>query len=130
MAEAAASAATTADEYNSHHEDISERIYEFRHAKAEVDEKKRWSQPLRVIGMGSGANRGNRSHRRINSQAEASSGGNTPDPMSPSQVDSVEVTTRPSTPDETTTPLGTPNSIKGRRRTSSTTIKSRDRNPS
>merc|ERR1719210_2493372 len=84
--------------------------------------------------MGSGANRGNRSHRRINSQAEASSGGNTPDPMSPCQVDSVEVATRPSTPDETTTPVGTPNSgaatIKGRRRTSSTTIKSRDRNPS
>merc|ERR1719273_2284500 len=134
MAEAAASAATTAAEYNSVHEDISESVYQLRHSRAEVDEKKRYSTPVRIVGMGSGANR-NRSHRRLNSQAEASSGCNTPDPMSPSQVDSVEVATRPSTPDEATvTPTGTPGnsaaSIKGRRRTSSTTVKSRDRNPS
>ncbi len=127
MAEAAASAATTEAEYSSHNEDISEVAYEVRHSKAEVEEQKRWSKPLKVIGMGSTTNR-NRSQKRQNSQAD--SGCNTPDPMSPSQVDSVEVNTRPSTPDET--PTSTPNaaSIKNRRRTSSTTIKSRDRNPS
>ena len=42
------------------------------------------------------------------------------------KVDSVEVNTRPSTPDE----LSTPNAIKNRRRTSSITLKPRDRNPS
>jgi len=134
MAEAAASAATTAAEYNSLHEDITVPVYVLRHNKAEVEERKRWSQPLKVVGMGSGANRNRPRANRLSSQADASSGYNTPDPMSPSQVESVEVATRPSTPDDTTTtPAGTPNNaagIKGRRRTSSTTIKSRDRNPS
>lgn len=131
MAEVAASAATTEAEYTSVTEDISDGTYEVRHSKAEIEEQKRWSKPLKVIGMGSTSSR-NRSQRRQNSQAEASSGYNTPDPMSPSQVDSVEVNTRPSTPDNTELP-GTPTtaaSIKNRRRTSSTTIKSRDRNPS
>ena len=41
-------------------------------------------------------------------------------------MDSVEVNTRPSTPDE----ISAPNAIKNRRRTSSTTLKTRDRNPS
>ena len=143
MAEVAASAAMTEAEL-ANYEDISESSYEARHYKAEVEEQKRWSQPLKVIGMGSGTNR-NRSSRRQNSQAD--SGCNTPDPMSPGKifskmffdtvkiesftgsvekVDSVEVNTRPSTPDE----IPTPNAIKNRRRTSSTTLKSRDRNPS
>ena len=145
MAEVAASAAMTEAEL-ANFEDISLSSYEARHYKAEVEEQKRWSQPLKVIGMGSGTNR-NRSSRRQNSQAD--SGCNTPDPMSPGnkkhilkyliqqcqyllfsgsveKVDSVEVNTRPSTPDE----LSTPNAIKNRRRTSSITLKPRDRNPS
>ena len=79
MAEVAASAAMTEAEL-ANFEDISLSSYEARHYKAEVEEQKRWSQPLKVIGMGSGTNR-NRSSRRQNSQAD--SGCNTPDPMSP-----------------------------------------------
>ena len=125
MAEAAASAATTHEEYLSVKEDISDTAYQIRHSKAEIEEQKRWSKPLKVIGMGSGPNR-NRSSRRQNSQAD-NSGCNTPDPMSPGsveKVDTLEVNTRPSSPD-----ADQPQSIKNRRRTSSTT-KSRDRNPS
>lgn len=59
MAEAAASATEV--------EDINESSYEVRHSKAEIEERKRWSQPLKVIGMGSGSNR-NRSQKRQNSQ--------------------------------------------------------------
>ena len=153
MAEVAASATITEAEF-ANFEDVSDTSYEVRHTKAEVEERKRWSQPLKVIGMGSTSSR-NRSGRRQNSQAD--SGCNTPDPMSPGmlffkffrntrenssfskfnfdslfligsveKVDSVEVNTRPSTPDE----IPAPNAIKNRRRTSSTTLKSRDRNPS
>ena len=120
MAEAAASAA----EFQNFMEDISEPAFLIRHSKAEIEEQKRWSKPLKVIGMGPAPNR-NRSSRRQNSQAD-NSGCNTPDPMSPGsveKVDTLEVNTRPSSPDDQ------PQSIKNRRRTSSTT-KSRDRNPS
>ena len=129
MAEVAASATTTEAEFTSQIEDISETSYEIRHDKAEIEERKRWSKPLKVIGLSTSSSR-NRSQRRQNSQAEASSGYNTPDPMSPSQVDSVEVSTRPSTPDPEVTINPNAATIKNRRRTSSTTIKSRDRNPS
>ena len=122
---AASAAVATVAEFQSFTEDISESSYLIRHSKAEVEEQKRWSKPLKVIGMGSAPNR-NRSSRRQNSQAD-NSGYNTPDPMSPGSVerlDTLEVNTRPSSPD-----ADHPQSIKNRRRTSSTT-KSRDRNPS
>lgn len=122
---AASAAVATVAEFQSFAEDISESSYLIRHSKAEVEEQKRWSKPLKVIGMGSAPNR-NRSSRRQNSQAD-NSGYNTPDPMSPGSVerlDTLEVNTRPSSPD-----ADHPQSIKNRRRTSSTT-KSRDRNPS
>ena len=69
-----------------------------------------------------------------------SSGCNTPDPLSPSmveKVDTLEVSTRPSTPTDSSTPINPESSIaanlaasiRNRRRTSSAT-RSRDRNPS
>lgn len=142
MAEVAASAATTIDDLRNM-EDISDLNYEVRHSKAEVEEQKRWTKPLKALtsaSSSSSSNTANRSRsRRQGSHAEASSGCNTPDPLSPGtveRVDTLEVTTRPSTPvnDESPTLMSTPTSnnaasIRNRRRTSSAT-KSRDRNPS
>ncbi len=124
-------------------EDVSVALYETRHAKAELEEQRRWQLPL---WKSSGGQR-SRARRQDSCRTEASSGCNTPDPLSPAMVDTLEVQTRPSTPDgseqqQQPSPLGTPSSstpmplpitpagsIKNRRRTSSAT-KSRDRNPS
>jgi hypothetical protein len=75
-------------------EELSDTFFEIRHARAEIDERKRWLTPLNK------STGGQRSRsRRQDSRAEASSGCNTPDPMSPGVVvDSLEVATRPSTP--------------------------------
>ena len=132
-------------------EDIAEHVYEARHAKAEQEEKRRWQLPL---WKSSGGQR-SRSRRQDSCRTEASSGCNTPDPLSPGmveKVDSLEVNTRPSTPvnpppgseensnsapgtaektpqhSAPATPLAA-GSIRNRRRTSSAT-KSRERNPS
>lgn len=137
-------------------ENISEAIFVVRHKKAELEEQARWKT---LAGGGSGGQRGaaaaaaaaaaassnsQRSQRRQDSRQSADgSGCNTPvDPMSPVEL---EVTTRPSTPDgllteQPTQPTptasasssasATPSSIRHRRRTSSVTRLSRDRNPS
>uniref|UniRef100_A0A0K2TZP1 CG4699 CG4699PAlike [Tribolium castaneum] n=1 Tax=Lepeophtheirus salmonis TaxID=72036 RepID=A0A0K2TZP1_LEPSM len=95
-------------------EDISQSTYEVRHRKAELDEQRRWkSLPWKQTG-------GQRVRsRRQDSKTELGSGCNTPDPLSPGMVDTLEVSTRPSTPlsvsDET------PQSIRERRRTTSST---------
>ena len=119
-------------------EDISEHTYFVRHSKAEIEEQARWKT---AVGTGGQRSTNSSRSRRQDSRhsAEASSGCNTPDPMSPGVVDTLEVTTRPSTPDEgATAPVSTPatptlsasaGSIRNRRRTSSAT-RSRDRNPS
>ncbi len=78
-------------------EDITLSSYENRHAKAEQEEKRRWQLPL---WKSSGGQR-SRSRRQDSCRTEASSGCNTPDPLSPGmveKVDSLEVNTRPSTP--------------------------------
>ena len=125
-------------------EEISFEIFEARHAKAELEEQRRWQTPLYKTTGGQRS----RSHRRQDSRTQevgAGSGYNTPDnPLSPGmveRVDTLEVNTRPSTPTEDllnsaagsgaslpTTPTMAA-SIRNRRRTSSAT-KSRDRNPS
>ncbi len=79
-------------------EELSDVCFEIRHAKAEIEERKRWQLPLNK-SAGANATGGRSRSRRQDSRAEASSGCNTPDPMSPGAVvDSLEVTTRPSTP--------------------------------
>ncbi len=127
-------------------EDISQSMYETRHAKAELEEQRRWQLPL---WKSSGGQRSRASRRQDSSscRTEASSGCNTPDPLSPGMVESLEVTTRPSTPvggSSTNAPATAAGggevseqqvssekaaSIRNRRRTSSA-AKSRDRNPS
>ncbi|CAB4064244.1 PIGV [Lepeophtheirus salmonis] len=93
---------------------LSQSTYEVRHRKAELDEQRRWkSLPWKQTG-------GQRVRsRRQDSKTELGSGCNTPDPLSPGMVDTLEVSTRPSTPlsvsDET------PQSIRERRRTTSST---------
>ncbi len=120
LAELAASAATTA---SSVIDDISDSAYELLHSMAEADERKQWASAVNIATS--------RKSRRL---AEASSGYNTPDPMSPgSAVDTLEMQggTRPSSPEAASTEPSTPTaaSIRNRRRTSSVT-KVRDRNPS
>ena len=154
----AASAAAESERLNSElqksilaDEDISNVAFENRHAKAEQEEKRRWALPL--WNKTSGGQR-TRNRRQDSCRTEASSGCNTPDPLSPGvveKVDSLEVNTRPSTPVNTpseensnaapgtgekysapnsasSTPVAA-GSIRNRRRTSSAT-KSRERNPS
>jgi len=89
---------------NDEFEDISDLVYKLMHAKAEEEERIRWATPL---GRVHGGQRGNHSvgrgrARRLDScRTEASSGANTPNPLSPEALDRVEdivVGTRPSTP--------------------------------
>ena len=86
------------------HEDISELMFKLMHAKAEEEERVRWATPL---GRAHGGQRGNhgvgrgRARRLDSCRTEASSGANTPNPLSPEALDRVEdivVATRPSTP--------------------------------
>ena len=130
-------------------EDISYLAYTLRHMKAEEEERVRWATPLgRVHGGQRGhhaVSRG-RGRRHDSCRTEASSGANTPNPLSPEAIEDIVVATRPSSPQQETpdtpdpplallspsatpaTPLSSvPASVRGRRRTSSQT-KSRDRN--
>jgi len=137
---------------DSEFEDISDLAYKLRHVKAEDEERIRWATPL---GRTHGGQRGHhgvsrRRTRRLDScRTEASSGANTPNPLSPEAIEDIVVSTRPSSPapDALDTPLvqdvssppasdqqmPTPVShvaagVRNRRRTSSQT-KSRDSEP-
>ena len=139
-------------------EDISDLAYKLRHVKAEEEERIRWATPL---GRTHGGQRGHhnvgrgRARRLDSCRTEASSGANTPNPLSPEAIEDIVVATRPSSPQppEAETPVmevsspppiqdpspssinllpptpvsSVPASVRGRRRTSSQT-KSRDRN--
>ncbi|CAH1107968.1 unnamed protein product [Psylliodes chrysocephalus] len=76
-------------------EDVSEDAVISRHDRCEYDEKKRFLSYLK-FPLGHGRSR---SHRRTDSRAE-SSGGNTPDPMSPHNPDHHDspMTSPPATP--------------------------------
>ena len=70
-------------------EDISTAVYEIRHARAEVEEQRRWQTPQ---WKSSGGQR-QRSRRQDSRTAEGgigSSGYNTPDPLSPGMVERVD----------------------------------------
>lgn len=73
-------------------EDLTEEAAVVRHDKCEHEEKKRFLSYLKLpVGYGR-----NRSHRRTDSRAE-SSGANTPDPMSPHNLDQQDSTNSPMT---------------------------------
>ncbi|TRY75596.1 hypothetical protein TCAL_00524 [Tigriopus californicus] len=125
-------------------EDITEMCFETRHARAEVEERKRWQTSVFKSTGGQRTRTRRQDSVRTEGGGAASSGYNTPDhPMSPgTPMDTtLEVSTRPSSPISTDelsqVPSSTPStpqvnmaaSIRNRRRTSSAT-KSRDRNPS
>lgn len=125
-------------------EDITEMCFETRHARAEVEERKRWQTSVFKSTGGQRTRTRRQDSVRTEGGGAASSGYNTPDhPMSPgTPLDTtLEVSTRPSSPISTdelgqipTSAPSTPQvnmaaSIRNRRRTSSAT-KSRDRNPS
>eukprot|EP00092_Neocalanus_flemingeri_P030138 GFUD01032716.1.p1 GENE.GFUD01032716.1~~GFUD01032716.1.p1 ORF type:complete len:959 (+),score=270.77 GFUD01032716.1:165-2879(+) len=85
-------------------EDISDLTFKLMHAKAEEEERVRWATPLGRVHGGQrghhGVGRG-RARRLDSCRTEASSGANTPNPLSPEAIDRVEdivVGTRPSTP--------------------------------
>jgi len=83
-------------------EDISNLTMAILHAKAEEEERIRWATPLGRVHGGQ-RQRGNRVRRLDSCMTEASSGANTPDPLSPGIIDRVEdivVQTRPSSPQE------------------------------
>ena len=156
-AEAAAASASVEqgeEEQLTGEEDVTDGFFEIRHSKAELEEVKRWQSHL-PGWMQSGLTGGQRSRNRRQdsrssefnaaaaarsassevaaSRSAAGSGENTPaGPLSPATalVDTLEVATRPSTPEGggagDDSPGGTPGSIRNRRRTSSAT-KSRDR---
>ncbi|XP_074033413.1 non-specific lethal 1 [Leptinotarsa decemlineata] len=73
-------------------EDLSEESVINRHDRCEYEEKKRF---LSYLKMPTGYGR-TRVHKRTDSRAE-SSGANTPDPMSPHNIDPMENTTSPMT---------------------------------
>ena len=85
-------------------EDISDLAYKLRHVKAEEEERIRYTTPVggRVHGGQSGGQRGHRGRvRRLDScRTEASSGANTPNPLSPrsEDIEDIVVATRPSSP--------------------------------
>lgn len=82
-------------------EDMSEEAVITRHDKCEHDEKKRFLSYLKLpIGYGR-----HRAHKRTDSRTE-SSGANTPDPMSPHNLDQQDSTNSPMT-----SPPATPLSI-------------------
>ena len=72
-------------EEQSAEEDVTETRYMERHAKAEAEEKRRWQLPLWKTTGGQRS----RSRRQDSCRTEASSGCNTPDPMSPGMVEKV-----------------------------------------
>jgi len=86
---------------DSEFEDISDLAYKLRHVKAEDEERIRWATPL---GRTHGGQRGHhgvsrRRTRRLDScRTEASSGANTPNPLSPEAIEDIVVSTRPSSP--------------------------------
>merc|ERR1719318_386461 len=85
-------------------EDISDLMFKLMHAKAEEEERVRWATPLGRVHGGQRGNHGvgrGRARRLDSCRTEASSGANTPNPLSPEALDRVEdivVATRPSTP--------------------------------
>jgi len=85
-------------------EDISDLMFKLMHAKAEEEERVRWATPLGRVHGGQRGNHGvgrGRARRLDSCRTEASSGANTPNPLSPEAFDRVEdivVGTRPSTP--------------------------------
>jgi len=89
-------------------EDISTLAISLLHAKAEEEERIRWTTPLGRVHGGQ-RTRANRARRLDSCVTEASSEANTPDPLSPGFIDRVEdivVQTRPSSPqDESYTPM-------------------------
>ena len=82
-------------------EDISDLAFKLMHAKAEEEERARWATPLGRVHGGQrghhGVGRG-RARRLDSSRTEASSGANTPNPLSPEAIEDIVVATRPSTP--------------------------------
>jgi len=87
-------------------EDISDLTMKLLHAKAEEEERIRWATPLGRVHGGQ-RQRANRARRQDSCITEASSGANTPDPLSPSFIDRVEdimVQTRPSSPQDESAP--------------------------
>ncbi|KAG8282804.1 histone H4-K16 acetylation [Homalodisca vitripennis] len=76
-------------------EDLAEDVLVSRHERCEQEEKKKFSTYLKLPNSMARA----RSHRRADSRAE-SSGGNTPDPMSPAAPDCAgsPMTSPPATP--------------------------------
>jgi len=89
---------------NEESEDISDLMFKLMHAKAEEEERVRWATPLGRVHGGQRGNHGvgrGRARRLDSCRTEASSGANTPNPLSPEALDRVEdivVATRPSTP--------------------------------
>ena len=145
------------EEEDNEFEDISDLAYKLRHVKAEEEERIRWATPLGRVHGGQRGHNGSdgtrRRARRLDScRTEASSGANTPGPLSPEAIEDIVVSTRPGSPQHDTAetpdighmaspsdkcdtpvtpvtpgPMPTPVSVRTRRRTSSVN-KSRDRN--
>ncbi|XP_023336827.1 uncharacterized protein LOC111707876 [Eurytemora carolleeae] len=82
-------------------EDISDLTMKILHAQAEEEERIRWATPLGRVHGGQ-RQRANRARRLDSCLTEASSGANTPDPLSPGLVEDILVQTRPSSPQEET----------------------------
>merc|ERR1719427_2239694 len=80
---------------------ISDLAFKLMHAKAEEEERARWATPLGRVHGGQrghhGVGRG-RARRLDSCRTEASSGANTPNPLSPEAIEDIVVATRPSTP--------------------------------
>lgn len=110
-------------------EDLSEEAVVVRHEKCEHEEKKRFLSYLKIpLGYGR-----SRYQKRTDSRAE-SSGANTPDPMSPHNLDQQELTNSPLTsPPDTPLPgqldesISLPSIAVMRRRTVSQTKLFKDR---
>ena len=80
-------------------EDISDLAYKLRHCKAEEEERVRWATPLGRVHGGQRGHHGRGRARRLDScRTEASSGANTPNPLSPEAIEDIVVATRPSSP--------------------------------
>lgn len=80
-------------------EDISDLAYKLRHCKAEEEERVRWATPLGRVHGGQRGHHGRGRARRLDScRTEASSGANTPNPLSPEAIEDIMVATRPSSP--------------------------------
>ena len=87
------------DEDEDDFEDISDLAYKLRHCKAEEEERVRWATPLGRVHGGQRGHHGRGRARRLDScRTEASSGANTPNPLSPEAIEDIVVATRPSSP--------------------------------